>query len=70
MSNIISQIDSVDMAISDSYDSSKLHQYEPESKTFLSMKRKCNCDEVLLSEQIKRFRITSTPGELRFEAIE
>jgi hypothetical protein len=32
----------------------------------IPVKRKqCDSDEELLSEQIKRFRITNTPGELR-----
>ena len=39
--------------------------FDPRMKAILSLKRKQCYDEITLSEQIKRFKITTTPGELR-----
>lgn len=63
--------DTTAMNIIDSIESPVKHQYDPShnsSGTNLPhTKRKLYSlnDETSLSEQIKRFRITNTPGELR-----
>ena len=57
-------IDSIDMILAD--DSPNISNREASSESVISLKRKCCYDEISLSEQIKRFKITSTPGELRY----
>ena len=56
--------DSIDMILAD--DITDRQHYDPPSRAILSLKRKQCYDEITLSEQIKRFKITTTPGELRF----
>jgi hypothetical protein len=66
MSSSSAHTDSIDMNVADNFDFQKRHHFESSHKLPTACKRKCNYDEVSLSEQIKRFRITSTPGELRY----
>lgn len=66
MSSSSAHTNSIDMHVTDNFDFQKRQHFEPSQKAPTACKRKCNYDEVSLSEQIKRFRITSTPGELRY----
>lgn len=64
MNNDTTHLDSSDMILAD--ESPDLRHCERSLDSTSSLKRKCCYDEISLSEQIKRFKITSTPGELRY----
>ena len=64
MNDNTTNIDSFDMILAE--DSPGSSNREASSENVISLKRKCCYDEISLSEQIKRFKITSTPGELRY----